>query len=258
MLRTILGTSLILSATAGAFGQSTAARPAFEVSSVRVSEIGRAGGEGSRREDIQFTPDSVTMRNVSLKSAIQWGYHVMEYQVSGPEWLSTERYDIVAKSAGPVTEKELRLMAQALLTERFKVELHRQTKEFAAYALLVGKGGPKFKESQSEGKTNIQPDQKRMMVAVERAPMSQLVEMLSRAYRAPVVDMTGLTGKYDITIDFGKYLADVQPNPGGAPPDILSLIAKGLQDEMGLRLESRKVPLDLLIIDHAEKVPLEN
>ena len=114
MLRMILSTSLIAFTAAGAFGQSPAPT-AFDVASVRVSGIGKAGGEGSRRESIEFTPDSVTMRNVSLKSAIQWAYHVMEYQVTGPEWLSTERYDIVAKSAAPVSEQQLRSMAQVLL-----------------------------------------------------------------------------------------------------------------------------------------------
>ena len=108
MLRTVLGTSLMVFASSGAFGQSTAVAPAFEVASVRVSQIGRAGGEGSRREKIQFTPDTLTMRNVSLKSAIRWAYHVFDYQVSGPDWLGTERYDIVAKAAGPVAEEELR------------------------------------------------------------------------------------------------------------------------------------------------------
>ncbi len=258
MLRTILGTSLMIFTATGAFCQSAAPSPSFEVASIHVSQIGKAGGEGSRRENIQFTPDTVTMRNVSLKSAIQWAYHVMDYQVSGPDWLQSERYDIVAKSASAVTEKQLRSMAQTLLAERFKVEFHRVNKEFAAYALLVAKNGPKFKDSETEGESSMQPDQKRMIVTVQRMPLSRLVEMLSNVFRAPVVDMTELKGKYDVTLDLAKYVGDMQASAGGAPPDILSIISVGLQQELGLKLEARKVPLDLLIIDHAEKAPVEN
>jgi uncharacterized protein (TIGR03435 family) len=254
MLRTILGTSLMIFTSARAFCQSAASPPAFEVASVHVSQIGRGGGEGSRRENIQFTPDTVTMRNVSLKSAIRWAYHVFDYQVSGPDWLQSERYDIVAKAAGPVTEDQLRTMLQTLLADRFKLELHHQTKELAAYVLVVAKNGPKFHESETAGESSIQPDQKRMSVTVQRTPLSQLTEMLSSVFRAPVVDMTGLKGKYDVTLNLSKYVGDMQP----AHDDPLSIFMAGLQEELGLKLESKKMPIDLLIIDRAEKVPVEN
>jgi len=259
MLRTILGTTLVILNSGGAFCQS-AAPPAFEVASVRASQGGRGGRGGPEglRRNIQSTPDSVTMRGATLQSAIAWAYHVMDYQVSGPDWLQSDRYDVVAKSAGPVTEDQLRVMAQTLVAERFKVELHHQTKELPAYVLLVAKNGPKFHESKGEGESSIQPDQKRMEIAVQRTPLSQLVELLSTLFRAPVVDMTELKGKYDITISVGKYIGEMQKDPGGAPPDPLSIITMGLQEELGLKLESKKVTLDLLVIDHAEKVPVEN
>jgi uncharacterized protein (TIGR03435 family) len=258
MLRTILGTSLMMITSAPALCQPAGAPPAFDVASIHVSQIGKAGGEGSRRENIQFTPDTVTMRNVSFKSAICWGYHVFDYQVSGPDWLQSERYDIVAKAAGTATEGQLRTMMQTLLAERFKLALHHQTKEFAAYALVVAKNGPKFHESQSEGESSIEPDQKRMSVTVHRTPISQLTEMLSNVFHAPVVDMTELKGKYDVTLNLAKYVGDIQPKGDGAPPDVLSIISMGLQEELGLKLESRKLSLDLLIIDRAEKAPVEN
>jgi len=258
MLRTIVGTSLTVLTSTSAFCQPVGPHSAFEVASVRVSQIGKAGGEGSRRENIQFSPDGVTMRNVSLRSAIRWAYHVFDDQVSGPDWLALERYDILAKSAGVVAEDQLRSMMQALLAERFKIELHHQTKELAGYLLVVAKGGPKFHESTDDGETSIQPNQKTMTVTVHSAPISQLTEMLSRVFSAPVVDMTGLKGKYDVTLSLAKYLADFQPSPGGAPPDPLSIITIGLQEELGLKLESKKLSLDLVVIDHAEKVPVEN
>ncbi|HLK65353.1 MAG TPA: TIGR03435 family protein [Bryobacteraceae bacterium] len=258
MLRSTFGTSLFVLASAGAFAQPAAAPPSFEVASVRVSTIGKAGGEGSRRENIQTSPDSLTMRNVSLKSAIRWAYHVFDYQVSGPDWLQSERYDINAKSAGTVNEDQLRLMLQVLLADRFKLEVHHQTKEFSAYVLLVGKGGPKVHESKEDGEFSMQPDQKRMVVTVQHAPVSQLTEMLSNIFRAPVVDQTDLKGRYDLTINVAKYLSEMQPTAGGAPPDPLSLITMGLQEELGLKLESKKMNLDLVVVDHAEKVPVEN
>ena len=195
------------------------------------------------------------MRNVSLKSAIRWAWHVMDFQVSGSDWLGTERYDIMAKAAGAAPDAELRLMMQRLLADRFKVALHKQTKEMSAYALVVGKGGPKFTESKTEGEPMLAPDQKTMRVVVQRTPLSQLVEMLSNVLRTPVVDMTGLQGRYDITLELAKYI------PDRSSPDLMdpvSIITRGLQEELGLKIEPRKLPLDLLIIEHAEKISTEN
>ncbi len=259
MRRNVMG--VIVLAASAAFGQTSPAPATFEVASVRVSQIGKAGGEGSRRESIQYSPDSVTMRNVSFRSSIRWAYHVMDYQITGPDWLATERYDIAAKSAAQVTEDQLRVMLQALLAERFKLALHRQTKELPAYVLVVGKNGPKFKESITDGESSVQPDERRLQVTVQRTPVSQLVDGLSNILRAPVIDQTGLKGKYDITINVAKYIPDMESarkGEGGAPMDPIPIIMNGIQEELGLKLESRKLPLDLLIIDHAEKVPTEN
>src|SRR5439155_1891243 len=209
MLPTTLGVTLIVFTAAGAFGQS------FEVASVRVSQIGKAGGEGSMRENIQVSPGTVTMRNVSLKSGIRWAYHVMDYQVMGPDWLGNERFDIVGKSAGPVAEDELRLMLQGLLAERFKLTLHRQTKELPAYVLLVGKNGPKFHETQTEGEASIQPNRALLSVAVQRAPVSQLVDMISNVLRSPALDQTALKGRYDITSNVGKDVGEIDGKPRG-------------------------------------------
>src|SRR5260370_32828399 len=124
-MRAILVASLLMViSSCAAFGQST--QPAFEVASVKPSLIGRAGGEGSRREKVDHTPGSITMRNASMKSCIQWAYDVKSFQVTGPGWLETERYDVAAKAADPAPEAQLRLMLQTLLADRFKVTLHRE------------------------------------------------------------------------------------------------------------------------------------
>src|ERR1019366_1073156 len=128
--------TLILFAAAAAFGQTAdSPAPAFDVASVKASQPGQPGPGGGRgrRDNIQVSPGTVTMRNVSLKSSIRWAWHVSEFQVSGPDWLDSERYEIAGKAPGPATEEQLRLMMQTLLRERFKLALHRQTKELSAY-----------------------------------------------------------------------------------------------------------------------------
>jgi len=247
---------LILTLAASAFAQEAGKPPAFDVASVRVSQ---AGGRERGRETITPSPDGVIMRNVSLRACTGWAYHVVSYQVNGPDWIGNDRYDIVAKAAGAVPEDRLRAMMQTLLAERFKMTSHRQTREMQAYLLQVAKGGPKFKESASDGESDIQPDPKTMTVSVQRTGIPFLTDVLSNVFRAPVIDQTGLTGKYDITINMGKYLLDIRAgDSSGPPPDPQAIVLRGLQEELGLKLEAKKMPVDLVVIDRVEKVPVEN
>src|ERR1035438_7394282 len=167
----------ILLAAVAAFGQSADA-PAFDVASVKVSQPG-ADGVPRGRGNTQVSPGTVTMRSVSLKAAIRWAWHVTEYQVTGPDWLDSQRYEIAGKAAGPATEDELRLMMQALLRERFKLALHLQTKELGAYLLVAGKNGPKFHESTTAGEGSIDINQRQLSVSVQRTPVSRLVELIA-------------------------------------------------------------------------------
>jgi uncharacterized protein (TIGR03435 family) len=244
-MRTFLLCFLI---AAAAYGQS-----AFDVASIRLSHP--VAGEGGRRENVRFSPDSLTMRNVSLKAAVAWAWHVFEYQVQGPGWLNSDRWDVAAKAGGAVSEDQLRLMLEALLADRFKLEVHRQTKEMQAYLLSLGKSGPKFHESDTEGEMLMQPDKERMSVTVRRAPVSRLTEMLSTILQTPVLDLTGLTGRYDLTVNVAKYVDDLKPANG--IPDVVSILT-GLQEELGLKMESRKVPIDLVVVDHVERIPADN
>lgn len=249
-MRIVLGT--LLTATAALC--QPAPQPVFDVASIKVSPPGRSeGGNPILGQNIQAVPGSLTMRRVTFKACIQWAYHVFEYQVSGPGWMDLERYDIVAKASGPANEPELRVMLQALLAERFHLTLHRETKDMRVYVLSVGKNGPKFHESATEGEANIQPDQKTLSVAVRRVPIALLIDPLSRIFQVPVVDMTGMTGRYDVAIDVAKYMPQ-----SGERPDPVSLIQTALQEALGLKLEAKKMPLDLLIIDGAERAPTEN
>jgi uncharacterized protein (TIGR03435 family) len=260
MLRRVCVISSAL--TMAAWGQA----PAFEVASVRVSQAQGGGGmhDFGRRDSVQVAPDGVTMRNVSMKGCTKWAFHVMDYQVTGPDWINSQRYDIVAKASGAVDEDRLRLMMQTLLSERFKMATHRQTKEMQAYLLQVGKTGIKFKETQADGEMDIKPDQARMSVSVQRAGVSQLIDILSNIFRAPVIDQTELKGRYDVTLNLAKYMADFAAahgtggGGGEAPPDPQAIILRGLQEELGLKMEPKRMPIDLVVIDRAEKVPAEN
>ena len=127
--------------------------------------------------------------------------------MNGPDWLDTQRFDIVAKAAGQSTEDQLRIMTETLLADRFKVALHRTTKETQAYVLVIGKGGSKLIESKTEGESELQPDQARMQLTILRTPLSSLTDMLYGILRTPVVDETGLKGKYDVSINMMKYVS---------------------------------------------------
>lgn len=209
---------------------------------------------GPFANNITVTPDSVTMRGVTLKDCIEWAYHVFAYQVSGPEAIDGARYDVAAKSAGAVKEAELRTMMQNLLADRFDLKLHRQTKETQAYVLTVGKTGAKFQESKAGEPTEFRPDQRTLSVEVKGVPVAEIIDPLARMFQMPVVDRTGLKGRYDVSLHLAKYI----PQQGDSGVDPLGIVQRALEEELGLKLEPKKVALDFLVVDRAAKTPTEN
>jgi uncharacterized protein (TIGR03435 family) len=238
------------------FGQTSAALPAFEVASVKP-HAGPRSGEGARRDRVTVEPGRLTMINVTLRRSIQSAYEVQEYQVSGPGWLDEDRYDISAKSADAVPEKELHLMLQRLLAERFKLEFHRVKKELPVYTLLVAKNGPKFHESTADGEFSVKPTS-RTTASIQRATMAQLVDVLTRVLKSPVLDETGLQSRYDVDIDITSYIPEGFEHSNGPPPDLAAIAMAAVQEQLGLKLESRKAMVDMLVVDRAEKAPTEN
>jgi uncharacterized protein (TIGR03435 family) len=242
---------LALLMSAGAFVQANPAAPAFEVATIKLSN---AGGNF-----VEVTPGAVLVHSATLTTCIEWAYDVQHRQVAGADpaisrLLDSERYDIVGKPAGHVSETQLKLMLQTLLAERFKLALHRQNKEMQAYAMVIGKSGPKLHESTGEGES-----QQRAKSKLNRqwtwTTMAQFADNISGAMEAPVLDQTGLSGKYDFTLDLTPYVP-VNP-PEGGRPDIASMMITAIQDQLGLKLESRKMMRDVLVVDHLEK-PSEN
>ncbi len=263
--------------------------PTFDVASVKPN---KTGGMGVR---IMFQPGGrFNADNITLKFLVRLAYDVQDFQISGgPPWLNSDRYDIEAKAEGPpegdmrtMTEeqrqadmKRRRLMLQALLADRFKLTLHKESKEAPIYALVVAKNGPKMKELPPEPPPAPdadpkdppdKPDPKHMVMGRggmrmgrgeltgNGVKLSFLAEALSNPLGRTVVDKTGLKGDYNFEL---KWTPDESQGPGfrGAgdappPPDANGpSIFTAIQEQLGLKLESQKGPVDLLVIDHAEK-----
>ncbi|SPE26967.1 conserved exported hypothetical protein [Candidatus Sulfopaludibacter sp. SbA3] len=248
-----------------AFGQPSAAPASFEVASVKAAQLVTGGGEGKARFGLRTSPGAVTVQHMPLSAIVRWAYDVKEYQVEGPRWTDNEAYDIFAKAAGPAKDAELRPMMQALLAERFKLAIHREIKELPVYEMTIAKGGHKLKPSTAEGPSNFGPPKGgggKMAVSAERTSMAQFAELVSQPLQRPVIDNTGLKGAFDFTLDLMSYIpldADGKPSPDKvAVEDRDTIIIMAVQQQLGLRLEPKKGPIEMLIIDRAEKIPTEN
>jgi len=222
----------------------------FDVASFRVSRA-----EGTRRERIEVVPGSLIMANVRFLTAVRWAYHILEYQVSGPAWIDEERYDIVAKAGSPVAEPELRKMLQALLAERCQLTIHRQTKEMQAYVVTVSKNGHKMQQSKTEGAMSMKPNG--LVLVVERADLDEVAAMASQPLHGPVVNATGLTGLWDLKLDAAPYLTPEVTSAKGLT-DLIGVAITAAREQLGLTVESKKVPVQMIVVDHAERKPIEN
>jgi uncharacterized protein (TIGR03435 family) len=234
--------------------QASSARPqppAFEVASVKSHKPSVVEG----RESIDSVPGSLTIRNASLNSCIKRAYLVGDYQISGPAWLMAEKYDITAKAAGPAPLIQLRQMLRTLLTDRFQLQLHRETKDLPVYALVTAKSGPKLHKAEPASNTGMRGENGAFVF--HGTSMPQFAEDLSTLSQVdrPVLDRTGIPGVFDFNLKFGESndeMKRVLVTGDGA--SIFTL----RQEQFGLRLEARKSPVEMLVIDHVERVPTEN
>jgi uncharacterized protein (TIGR03435 family) len=230
--------------------------PSFDAASVKVSKIGEIGTEGSRRESIEASPGSLTMRNVSLKSCLIWAYGVREYQIFGPAWLNDERYDITAKSAQPAPVEQLKAMLQTLLADRLDVRLHRETRELPVYVLIAGVNGPKLHRSTGNGDSEVRTKDGSLIFT--NTSMSQFAEHLATIRRQvdrPVLDKTGIRGAFDFSLKFADNDADMrEAMVRGEGPSVFSVV----QQQLGIRLKPEQGPVEIIVIDHAQKVPTDN
>ncbi len=310
------GIALLLQAAA--FSQALT----FEVASIKpAGPLDPAAiASGKMRIGMKVDGAICDIASFSLRDLIRTAYEVKDYQITGPDWLgsamSAQRFNIQATLPPGATEKQVPQMLQALLADRFKLEIHRDKKEHSVYALVVAKGGPKLKESEPDPAAPETPEEPKkgetvvgqgssqvrisgnmndgkgvvvkggpqgamrmsmvdgkMHMEAAKMDMSTLCEFATRFVDRPVVDMTELKGHYQVALDLSmddlrniaKAAGVVAPGAGGgggnAPAEASdpsgSSIFQSLQ-QMGLKLEARKAPLDVIVIDHLEKAPTEN
>jgi uncharacterized protein (TIGR03435 family) len=255
------------------FGQSPTPPPAFEVASIKPAT---PPADGRLMIRMGGDPGRLDYSNVSLRDIIRNAYKVRNDQISGPDWLNSERYDLKAKLPAGASRDDVPAMLQTLLKDRFKLASHKESKVLPIYALVLAKSGPKLQPAEAAGGM-------RMMMGPKgrhftgKATLVQLAEMLSNMSDRPVVDMTDLKGAYDIDLEFtsdvspeGMRIGMPGPGPGPGPggpsgearlhdesADAPTLFT-ALQEKLGLKLDPRKAPVDIYVIDHAERVPTEN
>jgi uncharacterized protein (TIGR03435 family) len=226
--------SLVLSA------QSTPG-PTFEVASVKPAApsqtpAGRASTSGDR----------VTMINTTVSNVIGRAYGVKFYQIDGPPWILTERYDILAKAPDNTPKDQIPLMLQSLLAERFKLTIHRETRELPVYELIVAKPSPKLKKTDPSAPFGVDSGHREL-----RTTMPQLADLITRMVGRPVLDKTNLAGWYDLPLELS--MEEVGGIDKSSRPSIFTSV-----QESGLKLESRKDPVEIIVVDGGTKTPTEN
>ncbi len=248
----------LLVALLGATVKGQSAAPiAFEAASIKPNSA------GGTRSGMNVQPARIKVINSTLKFCVEMAWNVKDFQVSGgASWTDSDRFDIDAVAANPFTKDEYRTMLQALLADRFGLVIHHETQDKAGYALVVGRNGPKlpppvddpsilFSRTSSGDTTLTAPN----------VSMTQLAGALSSALGATVVDRTGIEGKFNIFLQWTpdsalqpRMMKSGEPAPP-LPPDTVPgpSLFTALQEKLGLKLESRKVPVEIVVIDHASR-----
>lgn len=280
--------ALILFPSFVIFGQE------FEVASIKPSPPSAPG-----KASIGLHIDGAMVRYSSLSLTLYLGmaYNLKNYQISAPDWMASDRWDITAKLADGSDPKQIPDMLQALLRDRFQMKIHRETKELPVYGLIIGKGELKLKESADATPDGGEPPKRTANIAVsgsnagtavtygngsyftigdnkfvgKKLPMAIIADALARFADRPVVDMTNLKGNYDFNMefspeDFRAMMIRAAVAQGAVlPPEALKLVDFSSGDtlftaveSLGLKLEPRKAQLEMLVIDQALKTPIEN
>jgi uncharacterized protein (TIGR03435 family) len=286
-IRPVLCAAVVLTAIVSVRGQQPASPPrgpAFEVASVKPNRSGELGV----RLQIPGN-DRFTATNVPVRELIRFAYDVQDVRLlGGPDWIHSERFDITAKAEQPLPAwgpggppMPLLLMLRTLLADRFAVVVHQETRELPVYALVVAREDRKFGPEISPSKLDCESQARAgrsgppppganpaqptcgMRIAPGQmvmggTPMSQFANVLSNFVQRIVLDRTQLAGTFDFRVSWTPERIPLGPPPPGAPPlppvdpDGPSLFA-ALQEQLGLKLESTRAPLDVLVIDRVER-----
>lgn len=281
--------ALLVLSSSIAFAQS---QPEFEVASIRPS----TEEANQVRAGLRITGSEIVIAYLTLRDYVAMAYRVKPNQIVGPEWLTQPRFDIAAKIPDGVAPARIPEMMQALLASRFQMKTHHEMKEFNVYALTVAKSGLRIKEAEALPPPPSDKPQPFTVAAtgsgagvavdlgdgssfslgnnkleLKRMTMTAMAETLTRFVDRPVLDMTNVTGRYDVTLDvtpedYTALMIRSAINAGVVlPPQALRLLDNAPGDPLspalqksGLALEPRKAPLDVIVVDASSKTPTEN
>jgi uncharacterized protein (TIGR03435 family) len=229
---------VVILAASGARAQDRPATPVFEVAAIKPHNPADAGGGFS------FQHGRLSISNTWVRLLITSAYGVKDFQISGgPNWIDSERFDVLAQAPNNSDPRDLNPMLQALLEDRFKLGFHRETRETTIYALVLAKNGRKIQKSAPNAQYSMRMGPGGM--SATKMSIHNFADTLSGYTRRGVIDKTGLEGDFDFEFDWSPQ----DPNS----PSIFT----ALQEQLGLKLEAEKGPLEFLIIDHVER-PSEN
>lgn len=271
--------AVLLAAAYGLFAQPQE-HPAFQVASIKPNTQTGPNFRGVRPEP----GGRLTVHNAPLLMLIQNAYQLQAYQViGGPEWVNTDGYDIEAKPDHDTDRPEMLRMLQTLLADRFKLAIHRETRELPVYGLAAAKGGLRMPPPKDPncgaiessgapqppageapcGRVMIDMSMGGIRMLGRTVEMSRLVEILAAALGRPVLDRTGFSGKLDVSLKFTRdEMTEGLPGSGGSrdPSDTIAPgnpgmpnIAAALEEQLGLKLEKTKGPVEVVVIDHVER-----
>jgi uncharacterized protein (TIGR03435 family) len=241
------------------------------------------GGPGSK------DPELLTAENFPLKFVVARAWDLPDYRLVAPDWMNSEKYSIKAKVPKDATKEQFRVMLQNLLLERFRMQVHFEKRELPLYELTVAKGGAKLKPSTADASPSPQPPPTPRKMAPDsegyptlrpggtsfavigdhwraqwiNEPVAELVSHLSVELHAPVIDKTGLDGKYDIVLSWVDARGTEPARNDGSTPVVASdpggpTIEAAVLSQLGLKLEKKKGPVEVLVVDDARKIPTEN
>ncbi|HEY4359668.1 MAG TPA: TIGR03435 family protein [Bryobacteraceae bacterium] len=241
----LVGVALMMGT--GAVGQDAASLPRFEVASVKLNASSDTGSQND------LSGAGVVFRNYVLGGIVQTAFNVNRLDMEVPDWFFSERFDITAKVPDPKASlEERRRMLQALLVDRFSLTFHRETKMRAGYALVVAKNGPKIKPVDDVGGHNN--DNRPGKMQRQRTTIGDLAPALAFILKQPVVDVTRMEGRYNVVLTYAPDSGVDAAIAGGDGPSLFT----ALEEQLGLKLEARKVPGEVFVVDQCRRMPREN